>query len=66
MPLNFKQAFYSLCKLCVAWLWQHKNTFVQAFHSVPGCQTCMCKRGIRFGQIWLDLGKIKILHPQKL
>jgi len=21
---------------------------------------------VKFGQIWLDLGKIKILHPQKL
>jgi len=27
-----------------------QNTFVQDFHSVPGCQTCMCKCGIRFGQ----------------
>jgi len=31
------------------WPWQHKNTFIQAFLSVPGCQTCLCKRGlIRF------------------
>jgi len=25
-----------------------KNIFLQAFPSVPGCQTCMCKRGINF------------------
>jgi len=41
---NFKQAFYPLHKLHIAWLWQHKNTFIQAFYSVPGCQTCMCKQ----------------------
>jgi len=29
--------------------WQHKNTSIQAFRSVPGYQTCMCKRDIRFG-----------------
>jgi len=23
-----------------------QNTFIQVFRSVPGCQTCMCKRGI--------------------
>jgi len=26
---------------------KHKNTFIQTFLSVPGCQTCMCKRCIR-------------------
>jgi len=30
----------------IAWPWQHKNIFFQAFRSVPGCQTCMCKRSI--------------------
>jgi len=25
---------------------QHKYTFMQVFLSVPGFQTCMCKRGI--------------------
>jgi len=44
---NFKQAFYALYKLFIAWPWQHKNTFIQAFCSLPGCQTCMCKRSIR-------------------
>jgi len=24
-----------------------RKYFLQAFRSVPGCQTCMCKRGIR-------------------
>jgi len=43
---SFKQAFYPTHKLYIAWPWQHENIFVQAFLSVPGCQTCMCKRGI--------------------
>jgi len=44
---NFKQAFYPVYKLYIAWPLQHKNTFIQAsFCSVPCCQTCMCKRGI--------------------
>jgi len=47
---NFKQVFYLLHKLYIAWPWQHKNTFIQAFCSVPGCQTCVCKRGIRFSR----------------
>jgi len=55
--LQFKQAFYPLRKL-LPWLWQHKNTFVQAFRSVPGCQTCLCKRGINF--VWNNL-----LTPEK-
>jgi len=25
---------------------QHESTFLEAFTSVPGCQTCMYKRGI--------------------
>jgi len=45
---NFKQAFYPLHKLYITRPWQHKNTFLHAFRSVPGCQTCMCKRGIRY------------------
>jgi len=44
---NFKQAFFLLRKLYIAWPWQNENTFVQAFRSVSGCQTCMCKRSIR-------------------
>jgi len=43
--LQFKEAFYPLHKLDIAWPWQRKNTFIQAFCSVPGCQVCMCKRG---------------------
>jgi len=23
-----------------------QDTFIQAFRTVPGCQTCVCKRGI--------------------
>jgi len=44
---SFKQAFYLLHKLYIAWPWQHKNAFIQPLRSVPGCETCMCKRGIR-------------------
>jgi len=44
---NFQQAFYTLHKLYIAWLWEHKNTFIQVFLSVHGCQTCMCKRSIK-------------------
>jgi len=39
---------YPLHKPYIAWPWQHENTFIQAFRSVPGCQTCTCKRGINF------------------
>jgi len=28
---SFKQAFYPLYKLYIAWPWQHKITFIQAF-----------------------------------
>jgi len=45
---NFKWAFYSLHKLYTACPWLHKITFIQAFLSVPGCQTYMCKRGISY------------------
>jgi len=45
---NFKWDFFPLHKLNIARAWQRKNTFLQAFRSVPGCQTCMCKRGIKF------------------
>jgi len=30
----------------------HKTTYIQAFRSAPGCQTCMCKRGIRLLGLW--------------
>jgi len=46
LACSMKQAFYLLRKLTIARDWQQENTFLQAFHSVPGCQTCMCKRGI--------------------
>jgi len=41
----------------------YKNTFIQAFCSVPGCQTCMYKRGIRHESkakttIYVTLGKM--------
>jgi len=42
---NFKQAFYPFQKLYIAWPWKYKNTFMQAFRSIPGCQTCI-QRGI--------------------
>jgi len=51
---NFKQAFYSFHKLYIrfhklyiVWPWQPKNAFRQAFRSVHGCQTRMCKRDIK-------------------
>jgi len=44
---NFKQASYPL-QLNIAWPWQYENTFIQSFLSAPGCQTCMCKRGISY------------------
>jgi len=43
---SMKQAFYLLHKQNIARAWQQESTFFQAFLSVPGCQTCMCKRGI--------------------
>jgi len=45
---SMKQEFYSLHRQNITQAWQQENTFVQAFRSVRGCQTCMCKRGIRF------------------
>jgi len=42
-----KQAFYPLYKQNIAWAIQQESTFLEAFLSVPGCQTCMYKRGIR-------------------
>jgi len=35
---NFKQTFYPLHNLYIAWLWQHRNTFIKAFRSIPSCQ----------------------------
>jgi len=43
-----KQTFYSFHKQNIARDWQQENTFVQAFCSVPSCQTCMCKLGHYF------------------
>jgi len=43
---SMKQEFYSLHRQNITQAWQQENTFVQAFRSVRGCQTCMCKRGI--------------------
>jgi len=38
-------------------------TFIQAFRSVPGCQNCMCKRGIvsfmQTRQVYLELPSTK-------
>jgi len=42
-----KQDFYQLHKQNIARAWQHESTFLEAFLSVPDCQTCMYKRGIR-------------------
>jgi len=32
------EAFYPFHKAYIAWPWQHKHTFIEAFRSVPGCQ----------------------------
>jgi len=41
-----KQAFYPLCKQNIVRVLQQESTFLETFLSVPGCQTCMYKRGI--------------------
>jgi len=45
--LQYEASFLSTAqtKYCAS-LTTRKYTFWQAFCSVPGCQTCMCKRGI--------------------
>jgi len=51
-----EQAFYPLHKQNIARDWLQDSTFLQAFRSVPGCQTCMCKRGnpdFRLSAKWL-------------
>jgi len=42
----FQVLNHPLHKQNIARVWQQKNTILQAFRSVSGCQTCMCKRGI--------------------
>jgi len=42
-----KQAFYPFYKQNIARALKQESTFVEAFLPVPGCQTCMYKRGIR-------------------
>jgi len=37
---------YAALKQNIARAWPLESTFLQAFRSVPGCQTRMCKRGI--------------------
>jgi len=44
--LTFVKTAFQVLKLKFLAPWQLESTFIQAFHSVPGCQTCMCKRGI--------------------
>jgi len=48
---KFKQAFYLLDKLYIARLSKHKNTYIQAFLSVSGYQTCTWKRGINHARL---------------
>jgi len=47
LACNMKQAFHFLYKQNFARAWQQENTLLEAFLSVPGCQTYMYKRGIR-------------------
>jgi len=49
LACSMKQAFYPLYKQNIARALKQESTFLEAFLSVPGCQTCMYKRGIRFG-----------------
>jgi len=42
-----EHSFHSPHKLNIARAEQQESNFLQAFRYVPGCQTCMCKRGIR-------------------
>jgi len=44
--LQFWAGFLSSSQTIYCAPWQHENAFIQAFSSVPCCQTCMCKRGI--------------------
>jgi len=46
----------------IAQAWQQENTFLQAFRSVSGCQTWMCKRGIRSGLICPIYRKSQLAH----
>jgi len=57
-----KQAFYRFHKENIARAWQQQYTFLQAFLSVSGCQTCMCKRGIRQGLRTFKRKKLKHLQ----
>jgi len=43
---SMKQDFYPLHKQNIARALQQESSFLQAFRSVLGYQTCMCKRGI--------------------
>jgi len=49
LAFSRKQTFYLLHKHIVR-AWQQESIFLEAFLSVPGCQTCMYKRGI---SIWI-------------
>jgi len=46
LACSMKQASYLPHEQNIARAWQQESTFLQALHSVPGCQTCICKRGI--------------------
>jgi len=46
-----KQAFYLLYKQNILRAWQQESTFLSAFRSLPGCQTCTCKHGIRWDEL---------------
>jgi len=58
-----KQAFYLLYKQNILRAWQQESTFLSAFRSLPGCQTCMCKRGISFRSIFCYFSVFFSLPP---
>jgi len=47
LACSMKRAFYPLHKQNITRAWQQENAFTQAFRSVPDCQVCMCKRGVK-------------------
>jgi len=73
--LNGKQFFVSWFRSGNSWsvssiaycgsLFNTKKVNSQKFGQIRAKFERIWAKGLRFGQIWLDLGKIKILHPQK-
>jgi len=65
MPAILSRLFIHCVNYIIAGPFQHKNTFIQAFRSVPNCQTYMCKRGIRFQILNFEFGQDRITVTDK-